>query len=277
MKINILKFGFIALFSILLIGCDSEEQLDQQPIDTINNQETILITKIDDASEVISDLTLQGFEDEENITKNGFSKRFLPDCAIVAIDIMEGSKRIIIDFGTEGCELRNSHVVKGKIEISYEINIEVRSLVINYTLVDFYVDDIQFAGSRTMTRVRSNENGNPQHSMNIDFEITFADGDQVSRKGNKTREWIEGVGNRNWRDNVFLITGSWETNFANGVTHSTIIKTPLRREGSCRYIVSGVKEFAKTDSSGSLDYGDGSCDNIAVLITTDGEEREIML
>ncbi|MDH7445114.1 hypothetical protein [Aquimarina sp. 2201CG14-23] len=276
MKNNIFKFGLIAFFSVVLIGCDSEELTDQLNIDGIDSEEAALTAKIDDGSEVLSDLTLQGFEDEENLTK-GPNNRFLPDCATVTVVLTSTSKNVTIDFGTEGCEVRSGHIIKGKILMSYEINIEAMSLVINYSLEDFFIDDVQFAGSRTITRLKSNDNSNPEYTMNLDFTITFADGTQASRTGNKTREWIEGAFNGNWGDNVFLITGAWQTNFANGNTHSTTITTPLRREASCRFLVSGVVELVRTNFSGSLDYGDGSCDNKAVFTNADGEEREILL
>jgi len=276
MKNNILKFGLIAFFSIVLIGCDSEELTDQLPIEGINSEEAGFTAKIDDGAEVLSDLTLQGFEDEEGLAKSGYN-RFLPDCATVTIELTSVSKNVTIDFGSEGCEVRSGHIIKGKIFMSYELNTEAMSLIINYSLEDFFIDDIQFAGSRTITRLKSNENGNPQYSMNLDFMVTFADGTQASRNGSKTREWIEGAFNGNWGDNVFLITGSWQTNFANGNMHSTTITTPLRREASCRFLVSGVVELVRTNFNGSLDYGDGSCDNKAVFTNVTGEEKEILL
>ncbi|MFD2564458.1 hypothetical protein [Aquimarina rubra] len=276
MKNNILKFGLIAFFSIILVGCNSEEVSDQLPLDGIDSQEAALTATIDDGAEVVSDLTLQGFEDEEGLAKNS-NNRFLPDCATVTIELTSTSKNVTIDFGTEGCEVRSGHIVKGKIFMSYELNVEAMSLLINYSLEDFFIDDVQFAGSRSITRLKSNDNGNPEYSMNLDFTITFTDGTQASRTGSKTREWIEGAFNGNWGDNVFLITGEWQTNFANGNTHSTTITTPIRREASCRFLVSGIVELVRTNFSGSLDYGDGSCDNKAVFTNSDGEEREILL
>lgn len=276
MKNNILKFGFIAFFSVVFIGCNSEEVSDQLSFDAIDATEASVTADIDDGSEVISDLTLQGFEDEESLAKSGNS-RFLPDCAIITVVLTDTSKEVTIDFGTDGCEVRSGHIVKGKILMSYERDVDVMSLVINYSLEGFFIDNVQFEGVRTITRLKSNTNGNPQYSMDLDLTVTFADGSEASRIGNKTREWIEGAFNGNWGDNVFLITGAWQTNLANGNTHSTTITTPIRREASCRFLVSGVAELVRTNYSGTLDYGDGSCDNKAVFTNSDGEEREIVL
>ncbi|SEL06249.1 hypothetical protein SAMN04487910_1595 [Aquimarina amphilecti] len=276
MKNNIFKFGFIAFFMTVLVGCDSGDTVGQLPIEDINSEEAALSVTIDDGSEVLSDLTLQGFEDEESLAKSG-ANRFLPDCATVTIELTDTTKNVIIDFGVEGCEVRSGHIVKGRILMSYERNIDEMSLLINYSLEDFFIDDIQFAGSRTITRLKENENGNPEYSMNFDFTVTLIDGTQVSRAGSKTREWIEGAFNGNWGDNVFLINGDWQTNFSNGGIHSTTISTSLRREASCRFFVSGVVELVRTNYSGSLSYGDGSCDNKAIFTNSEGEEIEIVL
>lgn len=276
MKNNILKFGLIACFSVFWMGCSNEDVTDVSDIDGVNSEEVVFSAKIDQGSEVLSDLTLQGFEDEESVGRS-IDNRFLPDCAAVTVTLTSTTKNVTIDFGTEGCEVRSGHIVKGKILMSYELNVDAMSLVLNYSLEDFFIDEVQFEGSRTITRLRSNDNGNPQYTMDLDITVTFADGTIASRTGTKTREWIEGAFNFNWRDNVFLITGSWQTNFVNGATHSSTITTPLRREASCRFLVSGVVELVRTAYTRSLDYGDGSCDNKALFINSDGEEREILL
>ena len=55
------------------------------------------------------------------------------------------------------------------------------------------------------------------------------------------------------------------------------ITTPLRRELSCRFIVSGVLEISRNDNTASLDFGDGSCDAKGILTQPDGTESEVFL
>ncbi|GAA4270752.1 hypothetical protein GCM10022258_00450 [Aquimarina gracilis] len=259
---------------MILFACDREDS-NEGIIESINQEEAVLTAKVDNATEVISDTFVQTYESEESLQK-GPIHPFLPECATVTIELTDTSKEVTVDFGTEGCEVRG-HTIKGKVNMSYVADVDAMTLVINYNLEDFFVDDIQFAGSKTVTRQKTNDNGNPQYMMDLDLVVTFADGTQASRTGQKTREWIEGSFNGNWGDNVFLITGAWETNFANGNTHSTTITTALRREASCRFLVSGVRNLVRTNYSGTLDYGDGACDNKAVFTNTDGEERDILL
>lgn len=275
MKNNFLKFGFIAFLLVALVGCESNDDTNDI-VEILDTEETTMVAKADNATEALSDIVLQTYEGEEVIGKSAVHP-FLPDCVTVTVEVTNTSKTVTVDFGTEGCEVRGGHIVKGKMIMNYEVDVDAMSKTINYSLENFFVDDIQFAGSKTVTRQKENENGNPQYTMVLDFTITFADGVIASRTGTKTREWIEGAFNGNWGDNVFLITGAWETNFVNGNTHSTTITTSLRREASCRFIVSGVVELVRTNFSGTLDYGDGSCDNLAVFTNSDGEESEIRL
>ncbi|TSE07493.1 hypothetical protein [Aquimarina algiphila] len=275
MKSNLIRFSVIVFFSMLLVNCDKDES-ENQTLQSFNVEETELNAKVDNTTEVISDIFLQTYEHEESIVKSPIHP-FLPECAMVTIEITDTSKEVIVDFGTEGCEVRSGYILKGKVNMSYTRNVDAMTLVINYTLEDFFVNDIQFSGSRTVTRQKANDNGNPQYIMNMDLVVTFADGTEASRTGTKTREWIEGSFNGNWGDNVFLITGEWATNFKNGNMHSTTIKTPLRREAGCRFLVSGVVDLVRTNYSGSLNYGDGLCDNLAMFTSSDGEEYEIEL
>ncbi|GAA4277208.1 hypothetical protein GCM10022259_19320 [Aquimarina mytili] len=259
---------------MILISCSNDDS-STEVIESLNSEEAELTAKVDNTTEVISDTFLQVYEAEESMAKSPIHP-FLPECVVVTIEITGNSKTILVDFGTEGCEVRG-RIIKGKVQMAYEAVIDTELLVINYSLEDFFIDDIQLEGNKTVTRQKANEAGNPQYTMNMDLIVTFADGTKATRTGNKTREWIEGSFNGNWGDNVFLITGAWETNFVNGNTHSTNITTPLRREASCRFLVSGIVDLVRTNYSGSLDYGDGACDNKAVFTNANGEEIEIRL
>ncbi len=274
MKNSILKFGLAIFLSAIFTGC-SESESDEVVIESLKFEEAELSAKIDNSAEVISDTFVQIYEFEESPFKNSVHP-FIPECATITIEITNNSKTIVVDFGTDGCEVRG-RLIKGKVNMSYEVDTDTKTLVINYTLENFFIDDIQFEGSKTVTRQKANENGNPQYTMDLDFNIIFADGTVASRTGTKTREWIEGVRNGNWGDNVFLITGAWETNFVNGNTHSKTVTTPLRREASCKFLVSGEVALVRTNFSGTLNYGEGECDNLAVFVNDEGEEREIRL
>jgi hypothetical protein len=57
---------------------------------------------------------------------------------------------------------------------------------------------------------------------------------------------------------------------------ATIIE-PLIRKTACRFIVSGTIDKQKHNRSGVLNFGEGTCDNVAIFTTDTGEEIEIVL
>jgi hypothetical protein len=54
------------------------------------------------------------------------------------------------------------------------------------------------------------------------------------------------------------------------------ITSALKKPGNCHYYVEGMITFTKNDSEATLDFGNGECDNQAIL-TIDGEIRIITL
>jgi hypothetical protein len=78
---------------------------------------------------------------------------------------------------------------------------------------------------------------------------------------------VEGYETRRIRDDVYLIDGSADGIRPSGITWEREIVNALRKEMNCRWIVSGTVEITPEDRpTRILDYGDGTCDNIATVI-----------
>mgnify|MGYP000347575302 FL=1 len=196
---------------------------------------------------------------------------------MISTIVIEGSTAIVtLDFG-DGCELPNGNVISGQIILNYALDVTVHSLTISYTYNNFYFNDLSVEGGSEIVRVRENDNGNPQSTATFDIKVTWPEGEFATRVGTKTREWIEGFDTRDWGDNVYLITGNWNTTFKDASICTATIIEPLRREVVCLYIVSGIVEISKNEHTGTIDFGDGTCDNIAVFTNELGEESEITL
>jgi len=132
-------------------------------------------------------------------------------------------------------------------------------------------------GGGSIFREWANDNGNPQSTKNQNITVTWPNAATAHRVGVKVREWVAGVGSGTWGDNVFLITGNWTTEFPNGDVNSGIVTTPLRRELACRFIVSGEIALSHNEMAGTLNFGEGDCDNIAIFTAADGTEHTIVL
>lgn len=276
-KMNLLGLSLLSI--ALLVSCEKNEETSE-----LESSEVITATelKVSDEAELISDEITSIVEDlysvdEIQVTSKQFYKSdYLPDCATVTTVVTDTSKEKTIDFG-EGCELRNGNVLSGIIHMSYLKDIEVATKTLNVSLENFTYNEVAVEGSSTIVRMRSNENGNPQSEVVAAYSGVWPEGESVSFSKNRTREWIAGYGSGFWGDNVFLITGSASYTGKLGNVFQKEITTPLRREWSCRFIVSGVLAITRNDATATVDFGDGTCDSIGVLTSPDGESEEIQL
>lgn len=273
--------GLILVSTLTFTAC-SEEEATTDEIFTDAEVITSAQLQYSDESEQMSDDIAEIAEDvyvsdELSATAKGtYISDYLPDCVTITTVVTDTTKEKTIDFGG-GCELRNGNVLSGIIKLSYALDMEAASKSITLELENFTFNDVTIEGGASILRVRSNENGNPQSTATRNYNATWPDGETASFSGNRTREWIEGFGTGFWGDNVFLITGGGTfTNKAGNVWTKTVV-TPLRREMSCRFIVSGVLEISRNDATASLDFGDGSCDAKGVLTKPDGTSEEIFL
>lgn len=275
LQLNLKAMVTILVLSLVFTSCTKDEAVnipDNQEFDT---SEVTMSTEIDEASAAMTDIMIDVYESEENPTGRGYMTG-LPDCVTITIVAEQGFREITIDFGTEGCEVRGN-ILKGKIILSYTRDPQAQEVLISYVLEDFFFNNKNIIGSKTLLKELSNENGNPQFTHTLDLTVIWPNGVEASREGLKVKEWVEGHGSGIWSDNVFEITGNWSATFRNGNTHTYEVIIPLRREVICYYFVSGSIDVQRTLFGGVFDFGDGDCDNQATFTFEDGTVREITL
>lgn len=270
----------LGLSLLTITSCTNEEDASTE----IASDEVISVAElqVSDESELITEEISSIAEDvyasdEISTTAKGdYRSDYLPECVVITTTVTDSTREKIIDFG-DGCELPNGNVLGGIIKLNYAKDMTVASKSISLTLENFTFNSVAVEGSATVLRVRSNENGNPQGTVTSEFSATWPNGDTASFTGTRTREWIEGYGSGFWGDNVFLITGKRTYIGRLGNVFVKEVTTPLRRELSCRFIVSGVLEISRNDNTATLDFGDGSCDAKGTLTQPDGTETEVFL
>jgi len=276
MKTNFVKTGTIAIIGILMLftSCSKDDTtpVANESTAELTAEQSRLNAETDKATDAVFNLIEIAYvENEEN---EGRNTSLFTDCVTITISSENGVTFVTLDFGF-GCQLNNGAVVSGKINLTYG-PVVAGTVTITYIFEDFTYNNKGIAGGGTIFRERNNANGNPQSTVNKAIEISFPDGLVAAVTGTRVAEWIAGVGSGTWMDNVFLITGDREINFSTGFTHYAIVTEALRREATCHYFVSGVVEITRNGNSGSLDFGDGTCDNIAIL-TVNGQEIIIIL
>jgi len=201
-----------------------------------------------------------------------------PNVEIHQNDTTAYPKVITMDYG-DSTVLHNGTVLSGIIQITisaprysqeYERTVEYLNFVVDSTTIDGYatitVDKVD-----TMFR-----------QFVSDFTFTLADGTVIDKTSERVWQWLEGMDTwQDQSDDVFVISGKEESVMtADGETTSykKEITTPLKRLGDCKYIVEGVVEITVNGAFvSSIDYGDGTCDETAIVTDADGNETEIDL
>ena len=283
MKTKIVSGIAIVMLSFF-ISCDSSNDgNDNNP--TLTAKDIAVNSKIDVAIDDVVYIVEDQYTAQQSISNRSStaSKSILPTCATFTTVLVDGTWTRTIDFGSTGCTLPNGNVLKGKIIISFSNDFTSKSRTLSYRFVDFYHNGKLLQGNKSITyESKSTEllaTEHPVMTFTVDMKITFDDGKVYSRTGTTVKETIEGNETPlNWEDNVFLVTGNSATSLANGDTVTTVITTPLRYITSCKlpFPVSGIVSITKNTSVGTLDFGDGKCDNLATL-TIDGVTKDIIL
>lgn len=277
MNFNFRRIGCLAALVVFTASCSDNEEINDGEDQQVEFTEVARSAEIDRTSSIMDDIAIETYETQENSENGRAATDFnLPDCVTVTLIAEQGFRELIIDFGNEGCTV-NGNMLKGKMILSWERDPEAQTVSIMKVLEDFYFNDKQVEGTKSILKELSNENGNPQFTRTGTITITWPNGTQASRSGEKVREWVEGALNGIWSDNVFEVTGFWSTTFINGNTHNYEVIVPLRREVICSYFVSGSIDVERTNFSGVFDYGEGECDNMATFTFANGTEVEIVL
>lgn len=206
------------------------------------------------------------------INKHGRSG-FFKDCAEITIEETDNTTTKTITFTGE-CEDRNGNIITGTITKVKSVLDDSKEKTV--TIDDLSINGYVVNGTKTYMYIASNQNGNPEMNGSVDISVETEDGTKT-KVGSRTVEITAGGDTDTWQDDEKTITGSFIYTNANEDTFSAEITTALVKPAECRYIVSGIKAYTKNQETTVLDYGDGTCDNIATKTTADGTVTEIRL
>ncbi len=263
----------VALVAVVLFASCSKDNNDTAS--TFTSTDIATNAKIDQISNDVADIIDDQYAEQNPTgrTTAAVDATLLPPCVTVNTTLTNTTWTRRIDFGTTGCAVMpNGAVLRGVIIISGSLNYAQQNYVISYSFENFYHNEILIQGNRTVTRSLQSTTYyaaiHPVHVMDMNMTFTVL-GEVYTRVGTRTRECIEGFDTRAiWSDNIYVVTGSWTTTFPNGNVHNNTISDiePLRIRMNCDYrIVKGTVNITRPNHTAVLDYGSGTCDNIATI------------
>lgn len=266
---------FLSIIGLLLfVSCESNDDT----IDITENlttEEALNVVLADDISAEVDDVIEDDAIDYGLSGKSADSNTSTAaNCAVRTVENTASGKIVTIDFGT-GCEGRKGKVLAGKIIIEYVETATGFTKTVSFE--SFTVEGNSVEGGKSIEKLTANANGNPEATFTVDITITLTTGEVITKKGTKIKEKIAGAATKDRGDDVYSISGNWESVNKDGDVKNALITTNLRREYACKYIVSGVIEITKDGATSTLDFGDGTCDNLASLTGSAGVVTEITL
>jgi len=283
MKTRKLVLGMLLLagLTILYTGCKKDEETD--PNQTQEREAEVDATKDDAlADKLFSELTDIADEAMRGQDKSYkgvvLDTIFMGPCVTVTIDTLSFPFTVTIDFGSTNCLCNDGKWRKGKIHVEHTGPYWAPGTVITTTLEDYFVNNHQVTGTKIATNQGPNSSGNPTWTVNVDGQVIKPNGGVITWIADRMREWSQGHNTPFlWWDDVYLISGSHNVVAANGNTLSATTTQPLQVALNCFWIKSGIIEFQHSNLPLIvLDYGDGSCDDDAVVII-DGTSYPIKL
>lgn len=187
-------------------------------------------------------------------------------------------KTITLDFG-DGCIGRDGKLRKGKGKIIsvYTGPMFISGSKISTTFADYFVNSFK------VERTHSVENTSTSNKK--EWTVKVADGKITSTNTGNWKVWsgIKIHTQMYWNgtqyfplDDVFQITGNANGAASGGNSWSASIGDPLIKKFTCHWIVKCTVRIARNDNKAILDYGDGACDNKAI-ITINGFSKNITL
>lgn len=269
----------IGALTLGLTSCNKDSVSDNPEAAAAQNLNVAEVE--DDNTQIMSDQAeSEGSVDLRTSPVDNSSVDLITACAVVTRDSTSSPKKITIDFRT-GCTNANGVTRKGKIIVTYTGRYRDSLTVIHIVSENYYVNDNKVDIDRTVTNKGHNASGNLEFGIVSTRTVTFTDGSTSSSSVQKVREWVAGSDTpRNFTDDVYSVTGTGTHTSKRGILYDASTLTPLIRKVSCHQFVSGQVKIVRhgaTERFGVVDFGTGTCDDVATVTLDNGRSYSINL
>jgi hypothetical protein len=230
-------FIIMAIVSIIISSCKKKDETENVSYSIEAAEDNSL------SSTLFSDVTKQ--VEDVHLNQDGANKSYLDSsCAVITITHGDSASNFLwkadIDFGSNGCEY-NGRTRRGIIHFTTTGAYRDSGTVIHVSLENYYVDDYHIEGTKTITNMGRNADGNIYYKIEVaNASITAPDGSVRTWEATRFRTWVAGENTvLNWLDDEYDITGSSSGVTRSGKTYSINITEALRVKILCKWIQDG--------------------------------------
>ncbi|WP_291867367.1 hypothetical protein [Maribacter sp.] len=257
--------AFVAICSILALSyscSDDAKKLSEEQ--GLNKTDVISVLNVDDVSgltdSILTDIfaanTQSGKISTTNKINNCFETTFTNTGYTATFD---------------NCSVDGADNVNGTINVTFAL--ENGTLAYTATYSNFSIGNISIEGTKGV--IINSTSNDTQMSLSVTSNITIVleDDTVVKETGTKTLVVTQGVSNAT---STITIEGDWVLQVDNDIYTVSVIDT-LEGSLACDYLTTGVMNITKNGLSVKVNFGEGTCDDSAILIYPNGVEEEFTL
>ena len=214
--------------------------------------------------------------------RNSEDGSLLSACANITMDTLNhlDADTLIIDFGSTDCLCADGRYRRGKINVvysglNYPVHYRDSGMTANFTTTNYFVNDNQIMGTKTVHNNGWNSAHHLTWSVTVNGQIVLANnGGTITWNTNKTKELLAGQASHgapiNWAIAKVGLTGSASGTSADGHNFTANVTSQIIRDFTCgvnrRHFVQGTLDFTPDNKpTRHIDFGNGTCDDIAVV------------
>jgi hypothetical protein len=266
-KLLYLSSILAALILILVFACQKDKSAglsDDTPFgaNSLEKNAFVATTTFDE----LNDIAQSGF-DSDNLKSLNLT---LGNCPAISVNFTTPPFSISLDWGT-GCKNSDGITRSGKINMSLSGMMGEKNSVATMKIENFMVDDRKITGVTKITYLGLNANNNwPRYDVLTEGKIVFADKSTITYHSEFVRFQSTGSGTASFLDDTWRMEGSSGGVHKDGTTWTARTTKVIIKKGDCKWYGSGIYEITPAKGNvKSIDFGDGTCDNIAQMTVGD--------
>jgi len=197
---------------------------------------------------------------------------------IITLDTLGPNKTITIDWGSTNCECNDGKIRRGKIVTTFTGSYYAQGTVITHNPVNYYVNNNKVEGTKTVTNMGLNGNGQPYYNVVVDGAVYMATNEVINYVSNRVRTFVAGYDTPlNFWDDEYDITLTSTAEVIGGDSYTAQTTTPLHVKIGCAYVTKGILVVTPQDKPArTIDYGNGTCDG-SFTIEVNGTTYTVVL
>lgn len=269
----------VALFGLVVASSSCKKNNDEPTIpveETKYADEQIIIEQIYSSADRIVE---RAFASGANALKGGEDP--LAACASVKVDTTDNPdiSRMTITFAGN-CLGYDGRYRKGSMIVDYtnKIKITDQGYYHKITFYEYEVEGYRVGGYKEVANKGLNNGGNVYYNIySKDTVYLPKNSGKITSYGERTREWFSGINTPERIDDVYRLTGYGYFTSLDKEEYYLEIAEPLIDALDCNWLKQGVINiFPGTSTQRVLNFGDGSCDDVAT-ISVNGVKREVKI